>query len=93
MIFTNNYCSYLHSQIFYYIYTSAAEGVMLASFAVHFETESVVIAVGICAAVTLVLTLFAFQTKIDFTTCGGILLCLLMILVVSGIIMIVVRDK
>jgi FtsH-binding integral membrane protein len=66
---------------------------MLASFAAHFDTESVVIAVGICAAVTLVLTLFAFQTKIDFTACGGILLCLLMILMVSGIIMIVVRDK
>ena len=28
-------------------------------------------AVGICAAVTLALTMFAFQTKIDFTAWGG----------------------
>ena len=71
----------------------AAEGVMLASFTVFFDVESVLIAVGICAGVTLALTLFAFQTKVDFTVCGGLLLCLLMILCISGIIMIFVRDK
>ena len=33
--------------------------------------DAVLIAVGITAAVTLALTVFALQTKIDFTVCGG----------------------
>ena len=33
--------------------------------------DAVLIAVGITAAVTLALTIFALQTKIDFTVCGG----------------------
>ena len=66
---------------------------MLASLTVFYDAESVLIAVGICAAVTIALTIFAFQTKIDFTVCGGMLFCLLLVLIVSGIIMIVVRDK
>ena len=39
----------------------AAEGLMLGSVCVYFEADAVLIAVGICAAVTLALTLFAFQ--------------------------------
>ena len=35
------------------------------------SSDAVLIAVGITAAVTLALTLFALQTKIDFTMCGG----------------------
>ena len=31
----------------------------------------VMMAVGVCAAITLGLTVFAFQTKIDFTAMGG----------------------
>ena len=31
----------------------------------------VLMAVGVCAAITLGLTVFAFQTKIDFTAMGG----------------------
>ena len=66
---------------------------MLASLTVFYDAESVLIAVGICAVVTIALTIFAFQTKIDFTACGGILFCLLIILIVTGIIMAVVRNK
>ena len=44
---------------------------MLGTIATFYDTEAVLIAVGITAAVTLALTLFAFQTKIDFTGCGG----------------------
>ena len=44
---------------------------MLGTLATFYDTEAVLIAVGITAAVTLALTLFAFQTKIDFTGCGG----------------------
>jgi len=34
----------------------------------------------------LALTLFAFQTKIDFTACGGALLCVLVIFVLAGFV-------
>jgi len=71
--------------IFLGIFT-AAEGFMLGSLAARFEAEAVLIAVGITCGVTLGLTLFAFQTKIDFTACGGMLCALLMILFVAGII-------
>merc|ERR550519_1264995 len=60
---------------------------MLATFTIHFKAEAILIAVGITAGVTLGLTLFAFQTKIDFTACGGMLCALLMILMVAGIIL------
>jgi hypothetical protein len=36
-----------------------------------FQVDAVLMAIGICAAVTFALTIFAFQTKYDFTTCGG----------------------
>lgn len=60
---------------------------MLGSLAARFEADAVLIAVGITAGVTLGLTLFAFQTKIDFTACGGMLCALLMILMVAGFIL------
>merc|ERR1712141_530435 len=63
---------------------TAAEGFMLATFTIHFKAEAVLIAVGITAGVTLGLTLFAFQTKIDFTACGGMLCALLMVLMIAG---------
>jgi len=72
--------------IFLGVFT-AAEGLMLGSVCVYFDADAVLIAVGICAAVTLALTLFAFQTKIDFTNCGGMLCALLMILMLAGILM------
>jgi Integral membrane protein, interacts with FtsH len=43
-------------------------------------------AVGLCAAVCLGLTLFAFQTKWDFTVMGGALFVALIILVIFGIV-------
>jgi hypothetical protein len=51
-----------------------------------FETEAILIAVGLTAAVTIGLTIFAFQTKIDFTTCGGMLCAMLVILLIGGIV-------
>ena len=44
---------------------------MLGCFCALFKTEAILIAVGLTCAVTVALTIFAFQTKIDFTTCGG----------------------
>jgi len=74
------------NMIFLGVFT-AAEGFMLGTLCAHFEVDAILIAVGITAGVTLGLTLFAFQTKIDFTACGGMLCALLMILMVAGIIL------
>lgn len=48
--------------------------------------SQVMLAVGICTIVTLGLTIFAFQTKIDFTVMGGFLFVAVLILFVFGII-------
>jgi len=61
------------------------EGVMLGTISSFYDVEAVLIAVGITAGVTLALTLFAFQTKIDFTACGGMLCALLVIFMIAGI--------
>merc|ERR1712117_339977 len=58
---------------------------MLGIVASTYEVEAVLMAVGTTAAVTLALTIFAFQTKIDFTGCGGALLCVLVIFCITGI--------
>ena len=42
------------------------------------------VAAGICAVICLALTIFAFQTKIDFTACGGVLLVSLLVLMMFG---------
>ena len=51
--------------------SSVCESFMLGTIATFYTTDAVLMAVGTTAAVTLALTLFAFQTKIDFTGCGG----------------------
>lgn len=47
----------------------------------------VLLAVGITALICFSLTAFAFQTKVDFTAMGGVLLILVIILMVAGIIL------
>ena len=44
---------------------------MLGMVASTYDVDAVLMAVGTTAGVTLALTIFAFQTKIDFTGCGG----------------------
>ena len=57
---------------------------MLGTVATYYKTDAVLMAVGTTAAVVIALTIFAFQTKIDFTACGGMLCALLMALVIAG---------
>eukprot|EP01026_Neomeris_dumetosa_P023560 TRINITY_DN1997_c1_g1_i1.p1 TRINITY_DN1997_c1_g1~~TRINITY_DN1997_c1_g1_i1.p1 ORF type:complete len:266 (-),score=20.71 TRINITY_DN1997_c1_g1_i1:287-1042(-) len=54
-----------------------AESYLVGVISAQFDTEIVLLAFGITSAITLALTLFATQTKYDFTTCGGLLLGLL----------------
>jgi len=69
--------------IFLGIFT-VCEGIMLGTISTYYDVDAVLIAVGITAGVTFALTIFAFQTKIDFTACGGMLCALLVIFVLAG---------
>lgn len=51
------------------------------------------IAVGITAAITLSLTIFALQTKYDFTAMGGGLLVALVCLILFGLLASLMRNN
>lgn len=70
-----------------------AEAFMLATISSYYRSEEVLMAVGITAAVCLGLTLFAFQTKWDFTIMGGILFVAVIILLIFGLVAIFVHSK
>lgn len=81
-----------HNLIFLGLFT-LAESFILAVGSSRYQTDIVFMAVGITAVVCLGLTLFAFQTKWDFTMIGGFLFVALLILMVFGIVTIFVRGK
>ncbi|XP_063054151.1 protein lifeguard 1 [Engraulis encrasicolus] len=70
-----------------------AKGVMLGSLCVLFEVEPVLWAMGAAAFVTLGLTLFAVQTKIDFTMCSGMLFALCFSLLGFGLLCGIMRSN
>ncbi|KAH9498725.1 Protein lifeguard 2 [Bulinus truncatus] len=57
---------------------------MTATISSFHSTEIVLIAAGITAAICLSISLFAIQTKIDFTMCSGLLFVLVMALFFFG---------
>lgn len=69
------------------------EAFMLAVVSARYEAIEVLMAVGITAAVCLALTLFALQTKYDFTMCGGVLLVCFVIVFIFGIVAIFVHSR
>jgi len=66
---------------------TAAESVMLGMVCIPYDDDVVYIAGGATAGIVIVLTIFAFQTKIDFTMCGGVLVCVLFVFIIFGFIM------
>ncbi|MFT7804661.1 protein lifeguard 2-like isoform X1 [Arapaima gigas] len=60
---------------------------MLSSF---YNTKSVMICLGITALVCLSVTIFSFQTKIDVTSCQGVLFILLFVLLYCGLFLLIV---
>lgn len=58
-----------------------------------YRANEVLMAVGITAVVCLALTLFAFQTKWDFTVMGGVLTVAVVILFLFGILCIFFRSQ
>ncbi|XP_072947831.1 protein lifeguard 1-like [Epargyreus clarus] len=75
--------------IFLAIFTIAQSFLLGVATSVY-DISEVMMAVGITAAVCLGLTLFAFQTKWDFTMMGGALVAASMVLLVFGIIAIII---
>ncbi|KAG8197869.1 hypothetical protein JTE90_024268 [Oedothorax gibbosus] len=69
------------------------ESFLLGAAASRYDTEAVLIAAGICTVVCLGLTLFAFQTKIDFTVCSGFLMVCVLVLLVFGIFAMIFPSK
>ncbi|KAF7669428.1 hypothetical protein LDENG_00186390 [Lucifuga dentata] len=63
---------------------------MIASF---YDTESVIMAVGITAVVCFTVVLFSLQTKYDFTSCWGVLFVSLIVLFLFGFLCIFIRDR
>jgi protein lifeguard len=59
----------------------------------HYDTNIVLLAFGATATITIALTIFAFQTKWDFTGAGPYLLAVLVGLIFMGIIQIWVYDQ
>lgn len=70
--------------IFLSIFT-LAESFVLGVISSTYSSQEVFLAVGITAAVCFALTIFAFQTKIDFTVMGGVLFVLVIILFLFGL--------
>ncbi|KAK7092847.1 protein lifeguard 3-like [Littorina saxatilis] len=57
---------------------------LVATISSFHNTNIVLLAVGITAAVCVSISIFAIQTKIDFTMCSGCLFVLLMVLIFCG---------
>ncbi|CAK1585919.1 unnamed protein product [Parnassius mnemosyne] len=71
--------------VFLGIFT-VAESFLLGVTSSMYDSSAVMMAVGITAAICLTLTIFATQTKYDFTAMGGALLCATVVLLLFGII-------
>ncbi|XP_029672067.1 protein lifeguard 1 isoform X2 [Formica exsecta] len=78
--------------IFLFLFT-LAEAFLLALASSTYKSEEVMLAVGITAAVCLGLTIFAFQTKIDFTGLHTVLFVAVLILLIFGIVAMIWPGK
>jgi FtsH-binding integral membrane protein len=74
-----------HNMIFLGLFT-VCEGWLVGAICSTYQVTEVLIAVGVTAGVVLALTVFAMQTKIDFTAWGGALLAVLVVFVLVGLV-------
>merc|ERR1712071_311650 len=65
---------------------TVVEGWLVGAITSQYEVTEVLIAVGMTAGVVLALTVFAMQTKIDFTAWGGALLAVLVVFILAGFV-------
>ena len=74
-------------------FQTLCEAFLLGTVAAHYDADAVLIAVGITAVVVFALTIFAFQTKWDFTMMGGMLFVLVIVLFCFGIAAAIIQSK
>jgi protein lifeguard len=72
---------------------TVTQSFFLAVISIRYAAQEIMLGVGITAVVCLALTLFAFQTKWDFTVMGGILFVASVILLIFGIVAIFYKGK
>lgn len=70
-----------------------AESILVAAISSQYDASTVMIAAALTAAATVGLTIYAFNTKTDFTVCGGILFVLCLVLLVATILGIFIRNR
>lgn len=66
---------------------------IVATIASVYQPETVLVAAGLTVAMVLGLTIYAFTTKSDFTTCGGVLIVCCVVMLIGGIVAIFWRNK
>ncbi|KAI8778269.1 protein lifeguard 1 [Biomphalaria glabrata] len=72
---------------------TVCEGFLLGTVSSHYDRDEVLMAIGITAVVSLALTIFAFQTKWDFTMMGGLLFVLVIVLFCFGFLAIFLHNR
>ncbi|XP_060077292.1 protein lifeguard 1-like [Ylistrum balloti] len=72
---------------------TVCEGFLLGGVAGTYNENAVLMAVGVTAIVTFALTVFAFQTKIDFTMMGGLLFVFLIVLICFGFLCAIIQNE
>ncbi|XP_060774635.1 transmembrane BAX inhibitor motif containing 1a [Neoarius graeffei] len=65
---------------------------MTGTISSYYDTKSVFLALGITVVVCIAVTVFCFQTKVDFTKCGGLFCVLGLVVFVTGIITAIVLS-
>lgn len=72
---------------------TVAESMLLGAISASYNVDTVLIAVGITAVVVIGLTIFSFQTKIDFTGLGTYLFVAFLVLFAFSILCLIIRSK
>ncbi|KAM9851046.1 protein lifeguard 3 [Aulostomus maculatus] len=65
---------------------------MTGTISSYYETKAVFLAMGITALVCVTVTIFCFQTKVDFTSCGGFLSIAAILFLIIGVVTAVVLS-
>jgi FtsH-binding integral membrane protein len=75
------------------LFFTVMESILVGFITTAYKTDTVFIAIGITAAVVIGLTLFAFQTKYDFTGMGTYLFVFGLVLMLFGFVSILFRSQ
>jgi len=97
LIITLSCCSgvrrnYPSNLIFLLLFT-LCEGVLVGAITATYDSGAVIKAVVTTIIIVVALTLFAFQTKIDFTAMYGLMFCLLISLLMFGLMAAIFRSQ